>query len=117
MSHQAVKWALDIKGLRSAVKMVLVALADRADATGGKCHPGFTELERRASTSRRRINEAICELEAIGAIRVRRSKSADGKRRSVNHYELMVGLEIEIPKTRVKPAVKEGTRVVPPVTL
>jgi hypothetical protein len=113
MSYEAVEWALDIPGLRPGVKLVLVALAERANAKGGSCHPGITELTRRASQSRRRVIEAIREVEAIGAIRVRRSPSADGKRRSVNHYELAVGKEIIVPKKPSSTAAKKGTTVVP----
>jgi hypothetical protein len=113
MSYQAVAWALDIPRLRPAAKLVLVALAERANEKGGSCHPGFTELTRRASTSRWRINEAIHELESIGAIQVHRSRSADGKRRAPNEYQLAVGQQIEVPKKPSKPAAKQGTTLVP----
>lgn len=110
MSHEAVEWALEILGLRPPIKLVLVALAERADAKGGSCHPGLTELTRRASTSRRRVIEAIALLEAVGAVQVRRSVASEGKRRSVNHYRLAVGQTISVPK---KAIAKKGTRLVP----
>jgi hypothetical protein len=113
MSYEAVEWALEIEHLRPAIKLVLVALGERADATGGSCHPGITELARRASTSRRRVVEAIRELEKIGALRVSRSPASEGLRRRVNQYQLAVGKTIEVPKTVSKSATKKGTRLVP----
>jgi hypothetical protein len=113
MSYEAVEWALDIPGLRPGVKLVLVALSERANAKGGSCHPGITELTRRASQSRRRVIAAIHTLEASGAIRVRRSPSVDGKRRGVNHYELAVGKEIIVPKKPSSTTAKKGTTPVP----
>jgi hypothetical protein len=84
MSIEAVQWALDdVTGLRSAVILVLIAMAERADKRGESCFPGITELARRGRTSRRRVIEAIHELEASGAIQVRRSVALDGKRRGV----------------------------------
>jgi hypothetical protein len=114
MSHEAVTWALDIPRLRPAWRLVLIALAERADPKGGSCFPGITELTRRASTSRRRIIEAVRELEKIGAIQVHRSKSADGKINNRNLYQLAVGKQIEVPKKPAKPAAKKGTTLVPP---
>jgi hypothetical protein len=110
VSHEAVEWALEILGLRPPIKLVLVALAERADARGGSCHPGLTELTRRASTSRRRVIEAIALLEDVGAVQVHRSVASEGKRRSVNRYQLAVGKTIAVPK---KATAKKGTRLVP----
>jgi hypothetical protein len=92
---------------------VLVALADRANANGGSCHPGITELTRRASTSRRRVIAAIQELETFNVVCVQRSASWPGMRRNVNRYELAVGQEIKIPVKPVRSAAKKGTVLVP----
>ncbi|MFL5279977.1 MAG: helix-turn-helix domain-containing protein [Rhodopila sp.] len=113
MSYQAVEWALEIPRLRAPVKLVLVALAERADAQGGNCHPGLSELTRRASTSRRRVLEAIRQLEEIGAITVVRSVKRNGREREVNHYTLAVGREIVVPPAVAAKFSKKGTTVVP----
>lgn len=113
MSFQAVKWALDIRRLRAPVKLVLVALADRADASGGNCHPGLSELASRSSLSRRRVIAAIAELEEIGALKVHRSTAKGGKERLVNRYNLAVGREIVVPAAKAAAMAEKGTTLVP----
>jgi hypothetical protein len=108
MSYQAVEWALEIPCLRPPVKLVLVALAERANAEG-TCFPSITNLSKRASTSRRRVIAAIRELEVLDAITVSRSACQSTGRRPVNQYQLHVGRTIEVPR---KPR-KKGTTLVP----
>ena len=113
MSHKAVKWALGIPKLRPPVKLVLVVLAEHADDRGGSCHPGITTLAEQASTSRRRVIEAIRELEELGAIRVHRSMAETGKRRAVNHYFIAVGKLIEVPKDKAAKLSDKGAETGP----
>jgi Helix-turn-helix domain len=135
MSHKVVKWALDLEGLRPLVKLVLVALGDRASHDGDNCRPGISELAKRASTSRRRVVAAIEELEAVGAITVTRSRKPGSKARATNRYQVHVGRALkaacQVPPEGadavggIAPHVttagtqprwgQQGTRVVPPV--
>ena len=98
MSHEAVEWAFDrVNKVKPATKLVLLALAERANSEGGSCHPGITELTRRTGLSRRRVVEAIKELESSGAIRVERGKRKPNGGLPVNQYRLGVGHAVEGP--------------------
>lgn len=98
MSHEAVEWAFDrVNKVKPATKLVLLALAERANSEGGSCHPGITELTRRTGLSRWRVIEAVGELESIGAIRVARGKRKRNGSLPVNQYRLAVGCAVEGP--------------------
>lgn len=98
MSIEASNWAwTQVSGIKPNTLLVLLALADRADAKGD-CFPGVTDLQTRTKLSRHRVLDAILQLEAAGAIRVDRDQPRQGKRRAVNHYHLEVGTEITVPR-------------------
>ena len=67
MSLAATQWAWGIRGRSPAQKLVLLALADRADG-GGLCWPSISRLITDTGLCRRSIQLAIGALEAAGLI-------------------------------------------------
>ena len=63
MSIKASEWAWDIQGLRPGTKLVLLALADHANETGGSCYPSLTRLALKSIKNRTSLIKAIEELE------------------------------------------------------
>jgi len=79
MSHFATNWAFQQKGLRPALKVVLLYLADRHNPDYG-CFPSQERLARDAEMSRASVNRHLKALEEMGLIRrVRRTDSTTGR--------------------------------------
>src|SRR3954466_6665065 len=70
MSKKALDWAWSVQGLNPVEKLVLVALADHANAKTLQCNPGLECLRKRTCASMRGIQYAISVL--IGRDLVRR---------------------------------------------
>jgi hypothetical protein len=84
MSIEAITWAFGLPSSISPVaKSVAVALADCHNGKTDLCCPGTRMIERKTNWTRPTILKALDELEAIGAIRIKK-----GDRRHPNHYTL-----------------------------
>lgn len=94
MSRKATDWAWRYPAPSSSIKLVLLALADRADEIG-KCFPSIQRLHRDTGLNRKTIIKAITELCHAGAL------SDTGQRKGatqrVKVYRLNTELEI-VPK-------------------
>lgn len=77
-------WAMD---LPQGQKMVLLALADRAN-DDGECWPGQESLSRKCSMSERAIRDNIHKLEQAGLIEVETRQDTDTHQRKTNLYRL-----------------------------
>ena len=81
MSVDATRWAWQQQGLRWTWKLVLLALADRADESG-RCYPSEARLTRDTGMNRKTIIKAIASLEEEGLVTV------DRRSGEVNVYQL-----------------------------
>ena len=72
MSLDAMRWAFQVPDLRSSVKFVLVALADRANEEN-ECFPSREQLQLDTCLNKETISKATEELERMGLlVKVRR---------------------------------------------
>ena len=67
MSVKCSTWAWGLAISNSSRKLVLLALADRAN-DDGECWLGMASLEAKCSMSRRTVIRALADLEAAGLI-------------------------------------------------
>jgi DNA-binding MarR family transcriptional regulator len=82
MSRRARDWVWDNRAFAPRVRLVLLALAEHADAHGESCVASLRQLERMTCLSRREVTKALTALEAAqlivrganmgGALRCRR---------------------------------------------
>lgn len=68
MSHRATSWAVQQRGLKPAVKVLLWHLADRHNVDNG-CFPNQAQLAHDCEMSRATVNRHLDELERLGLIR------------------------------------------------
>lgn len=88
MSLEAITWAFR-QEIPPTAKLVLMALANRADDETGDCWPGLTRVAKDASCSIRSAQIHIAALARNGFIQIERKfSSGDGRQRS-NHYWLL----------------------------
>ena len=99
MSRAARDWAWSRRGLTPAQRLVLLALAERADDLGDSCFPSLRQLERMTELSRRGITKALSGLDGRLIERHR-----GGPRRSTS-YRLLLAVpnEDERPSEGVEP--------------
>ncbi len=88
MSSKATAWAWEIDDLDVYEKLILLRLADHANAEGS-CWPGKDLLTQKCRCSKRKVDKSINNLEALGLIKVNRRTSANGKNQS-NVYFLQL---------------------------
>jgi hypothetical protein len=92
MSHKATNWAIEQRGLKPAVKLVLWHLADRHHPDHG-CFPSQDTLAEDCEVSRSSLNNHLNELEARGLIRrIQRSDKATHRQKSTLY---LLGFELE----------------------
>ncbi|WP_433357784.1 helix-turn-helix domain-containing protein (plasmid) [Microtetraspora malaysiensis] len=131
MSLQAMLWAVELAPTEDAAQtLVLIALADSAEADGSNARPAVSTIASRARMSDRTVQRRLRELEALGMIsiekpstrdtptqwrlhmdRIRRDLDPELLRRSVRNLALL-GFdfsEVELPQ------VSRGDKVTPPV--
>lgn len=84
MSIEVMNWAWKLK-LSSTQKIVLVALADRAN-DDWECWPGQQSLAEKCSLSERGVRKALIELEELGYLRVEHRNRGSQK---TNLYRLV----------------------------
>lgn len=80
MSHRATNWAIQRRGLKPAVKIVLWHLCDRHNPDHG-CFPSQEQLTVEAEVPRRTLNVYLDELERAGLIRRERRIDPATRRR------------------------------------
>lgn len=87
------KWALDdVKGVTSSERLVLVALADRANQSNSMWL-GYSDLMRRTELGRRTCIRLIARLIQKGFVRKRRRQYGKGAQRwAANAYQLQLGV-------------------------
>lgn len=79
MSNPALDWAWNQQAPTSTAKLVLVALADHADASGS-CHPSMKRIAEKAQCSTRQVSRCVESLEGAGLVeRVSRRRMGEGK--------------------------------------
>lgn len=84
MSIQAVSWALQHSAAKLGARLVLIAIANHADAQGRNSFPSVLQIASEAHLSERQVQRALRTLERQGEIRI-----AEGKGRHGTHlYEL-----------------------------
>ena len=81
MSVQAISWALKQQVGNPVAKLVLIALANYADADG-YCWPSQALLAAECGISLRCVRENLTRLEMVGAIDRKERRRPDGTRRS-----------------------------------
>jgi hypothetical protein len=86
MGRAARDWAWRCRGLTPAQRLVLLALAERADDNGESCFPSLGQLEHMTELSRRGITKALAGLDVCWIERER-----GGPRRSTSYRLLLSG--------------------------
>ena len=86
MSFKATSWALTVKGLKPATKIVLIYLSDRHNPDYG-CFPSVARLAADCEMSERSVHYHIDELERRGLISRQQRTKANGIKTS-NDYTL-----------------------------
>lgn len=82
MSVDATRWAWQCEGLRPSEKLLLLALADRADESC-ECYPSESRLKRDTGMDRKTVMAAVAGLERAGLLVVEREVGR------VNTYRLV----------------------------
>lgn len=107
MSIKALQWAWEQNVPNSSRKLVLLALADRAN-DDGECWPGIASLSEKCSISRSTLIRAVEDLEEQGLLEVT-NRPGDGSGRMTNLYRLPIKAPIQKPpRVRAKCQSDEG---------
>lgn len=99
MSIKAMQWAWEQNIPSSSRKLVLLALADRAN-DDGECWPGIASLSEKCSIPRRTLIRALADLEAHGLLQVKHRQGASG--RMTNLYRLPINQPVQKWQSAVK---------------
>lgn len=109
MAVKVLGWVWDHSQAKGAERLVLLAIADCANAAGYDAWPSMTELCRKTRLSERGVQKAIRRLEEMGELQV----LANAGRGRTNRYRVVMetpnevrGLEDQKPRTG--DGVKEG---------
>jgi len=87
MAVSMVRYALEQSPARGSARLVLLALADRADDCG-LCWPSIGDIARRAQLSRRQTQRAVARLIQMGELRI---LQPGGGRNKVNRVLVVAG--------------------------
>jgi len=88
MSFKATSWALTVKGLKPATKIVLIYLSDRHNPDHG-CFPSAARLAQDCEMTERSVFTHLAELERLGLISKQHRTKANGIKTS-NEYTLHI---------------------------
>lgn len=88
MSHKATNWAVTVRGIPPASKIVLWHLADRHNKDTGQCNPSQDRLAHDCEMSRRSVNNHLDRLESAGLIKRVRSVNPITRRQENTGYIL-----------------------------
>ena len=100
MSYQAVEWALGLE-IPPTTKLVLVAMARRANKSGGDCWPGVSEMAQVSGRSERAVQYALRYLETKGFIECMSNSNGGRGRKPV--YRLVMEKGAKHDNERVQP--------------
>lgn len=78
MSTEAISWVFRHSKSRLAARLVLLSIADHADADGRASWPSFRTISRDSGACFRQISRAIRKLVEIGELRINRCASPEG---------------------------------------
>ena len=87
MSHHATNWAIKVRGIKPAAKLVLSHLADCHNTHNG-CFPSQERLARDCEISRSSLNNQLDLLERVGLIKREKRFDFATKRQESTLYEL-----------------------------
>ena len=79
MSIQAIAYVLEHSEARGLTRLVLLAIANHADAHGMNAYPSVDQIAREARVHRATVFRAILELERDGELEVTRGRGAGQK--------------------------------------
>ena len=82
MSLEAMTWAIEVEGIKSPQKLVLLLLANRHNKDTGMCYPSIPRICAESGMHRATVIRAINALEKAGLLTIEKTF---GK---VNHYRL-----------------------------
>ena len=88
MSHKATNWAVTVRGIPPAAKVVLWHLADRHNKDTGQCNPSQARLASDCEMSRSSLNNQLALLERAGLIKRRKELDPETKRQKSTSYIL-----------------------------
>lgn len=86
MAVKVIGWVWDCSQAKGAERLVLLAIADCANASGYDAWPSMTELCRKTLLSERGVQKAIRRLEEMGELKV----TALGGRGRTNRYQVLM---------------------------
>lgn len=89
MSNEAREWVWDRSTAHGVDRMVLLVLADEADACGLRCFPSLRRIADRAAVDVKTARAAVARLEAAGEVAVLRPSRRG--RGNVNRYAVLMG--------------------------
>lgn len=104
MSMEAMTWAIEVRGIKSPQKLVLLLLANRHNNDTGMCYPSIPRICRESGMHRATVIRAINALEKAGLLTIEKTF---GK---VNHYRLHTSVT-ELPVAESDPSHKATTPV------
>lgn len=114
MSHKATSWAVQQRGLKPAVKVLLWHLADRHNVDNG-CFPNQSMLADDCEMSRATVNRHLDELEQAGLIRRIKRIDPDTRRQLSTRYVLAfeegfepLHVEGRVSNLDTEPCLKKG---------
>lgn len=99
MSHAAVNWALEQRGLKPSAKLVLICLADRHNKDTGECFPSQDLLASDACLSRSSLNDQLTILETLGYFTRETIFNPRTHKRENTQYNLNLGFTPEAPES------------------
>ena len=91
MSFQAMAWAIEQRTGSSAAKLVLLMLANYANAEDASCFPSIARLSEECEIGERTAQRAISALEEAGFIEKSTRNRSNGSQSS-NRYHLITGV-------------------------
>lgn len=123
MSVQAITAAFAVQGVSPSEKLLLLALANYADASG-QCFPSQVTLTHDTGLSERTIRTALGNLKALGLVQIERRNRANGSRTSSKvtlTLPAMVAARDVKPTGKIRQAYRQSSpnlpaNVAPPTT-
>jgi len=88
VSHDATNWAVKVRGITPAAKIVLWHLADRHNRDTGRCDPSQDRLASDCEISRSSLNNQLLSLEKLGFISREKRIDSSTKRQKSTFYIL-----------------------------
>lgn len=103
MSVQAMGWVLEHSRSQTGTRLVLMAIANHADADGRNAWPSQKRIAQEARVSVRTVRRAVDELVEMGELAVREYEGASRGRGRTHYYELSGYIATIEPRTDCPP--------------